>query len=162
MKKYLRLVMIGLVSLSVAQASQITTALYATDGNNKLLGSIAFLDTPYGLLITPNLTDVPAGLHGLHLHQHATCSDRGMAAGGHFDPSNTNTHLGPYGIGHAGDLPVLYVGADGQANTPTLAPRLKTDDLKHLAIMVHAGGDTYSDVPLLGGGGARWACGVIN
>ena len=30
------------------------------------------------------------------------------------------------------------------------------------ALIVHAGGDTYSDTPPLGGGGARVACGVAN
>ncbi|HAQ86214.1 MAG TPA: superoxide dismutase [Cu-Zn] SodC1, partial [Pseudomonas sp.] len=43
------------------------------------------------------------------------------------------------------------------------APRLKSlGDLKGHALMVHEGGDNYSDEPKpLGGGGARVACGVI-
>ena len=161
MNKYVGLLLIALISTSVCQASSITTTLYTTDGSNKSLGHVEFRDTPLGLLITPDLKTVPAGLHGFHLHQNADCSDKGMAAGGHFDPKNTNVHQGPYGNGHLGDLPVLYVDVDGQANTPTLAPRLKTDDLKGLTLMVHAGGDNYKDIPPLGGGGARWACGVI-
>lgn len=84
-----------------------------------------------------------------------------MAAGGHFDPQNTNTHQGPYSNGHLVDLPVLYVDADGQAHTPILAPRLKTSDLNGLAVMVHENGDNYSDTPALGGGGERIACGRI-
>lgn len=161
MNKYFGLLLMGLISTSACHASQVTTILYTTDGSNKSLGQVEFRDTPFGLLITPNLMAVPAGLHGFHLHQHADCSDKGMAAGGHFDPKNTNTHQGPYGNGHLGDLPVLYVDINGQAHTPTLTPRLKTDDLKGLTLMVHAGGDNYTDKPPLGGGGARWACGVI-
>ena len=43
-----------------------------------------------------------------------------------------------------------------------IAPRLKLADVQGLAIMVHAGGDNYSDDPKpLGGGGDRIACGVI-
>jgi len=43
-----------------------------------------------------------------------------------------------------------------------LAPRLKLADVQGRAIMVHAGGDNYSDEPQpLGGGGERIACGVI-
>ena len=85
-----------------------------------------------------------------------------LAAGGHLDPSNTGKHEGPYGKGHLGDLPVLYVGADGKAMLPVLAPRLKVADLKGRSLMIHAGGDNYSDQPdKLGGGGARIACGVI-
>lgn len=148
--------------LSVACfASQVTAEIYTADSHHQLLGHVDFKDTPSGLLITPNLKALPAGLHGFHLHQHANCNDHAMAAGGHFDPQNTNTHQGPYGNGHLGDLPVLYVDADGQAHTPTLAPRLKTADLQGLAVMVHANGDNYTDTPALGGGGERVACGGI-
>ena len=50
----------------------------------------------------------------------------------------------------------------GEATTPVLAPRLDMDDLKGRALMVHEGGDNYSDSPQkLGGGGPRAACGVI-
>ena len=125
------------------------------------LGSVEFVDSPFGLLIQPQLNNLPAGVHGFHIHQNASCDNKGMAAGGHFDPQNTGKHLGPYGQGHLGDLPVLIVDADGNATLPTLAPRLKEQDLKGHSLMIHAGGDNYSDIPKkLGGGGARLACGV--
>lgn len=42
------------------------------------------------------------------------------------------------------------------------ALRLTTADLTGGAIVIHAGGDNYSDSPdKLGGGGARVACGVV-
>src|SRR3990167_5576814 len=161
MQKFLVIFFLNsLLSLSCF-ATQVSTDIYTADNNHKLLGSVDFQDTPFGLLITPNLTALPAGLHGFHLHQHANCNDHAMAAGGHFDPQKANTHQGPYSNGHLGDLPVLYVDADGQAHTPILAPRLKTSDLKGLAVMVHANGDNYSATPTLGGGGERIACGVI-
>ena len=149
----------SLLSLSCI-AAEVSVDIYSAD-NNKLLGSVDFKDTPFGLLITPNLSSLPTGLHGFHLHQHANCDDHAMAAGGHFDPENSNTHQGPYGKGPLGDLPVLYVDANGQAHTPILAPRLKTEELKGLAVMVHANGDNYTDTPALGGGGARVACGTF-
>jgi Cu-Zn family superoxide dismutase len=84
------------------------------------------------------------------------------AAGGHFDPLMTGKHEGPYGNGHSGDLPFLYVDKDGKALLPVLAPRLKVSDLKGRSLMIHAGGDNYSDVPeKLGGGGSRLACGAV-
>jgi Cu-Zn family superoxide dismutase len=71
-------------------------------------------------------------------------------------------HSGPFAAGHLGDLPALYVDAGGDSTVPVLAPRLKTSDLKGRSLMIHAGGDNYSDQPqALGGGGARMACGVI-
>jgi Cu-Zn family superoxide dismutase len=85
-----------------------------------------------------------------------------LAAGGHYDPAGANKHLGPQGAGHLGDLPAITVGADGKAVTAVVAARLKLADVKGRSLMIHAGGDNYSDQPVpLGGGGARVACGVI-
>lgn len=159
MRQFTVILVFSLFSFS-ALAGQVSTKIYSTD-TNKPLGQVVFQDTEYGLLITPDLQALPTGLHGFHLHEHPNCGDKGKAAGGHFDPKNTKTHQGPYGQGHLGDLPVLFVTEDGKATTPTLAPRLKTSDLKAVALIVHGGGDTYSDQPNLGGGGARIACGVI-
>lgn len=151
----------SLFLLSSAHAATITSEMYATETGQKI-GDVVFEDSQYGLLIKPQLSSLPAGqMHGFHLHQHADCGDHGMKAGSHYDPANANTHAGPYGNGHLGDLPVLAVNSEGQANVPLLAPRLKTSDLHGLAVMVHAGGDNYSDNPPLGGGGARIACGQI-
>jgi Cu-Zn family superoxide dismutase len=62
-----------------------------------------------------------------------------------------------------GDLPRLEVGADGAVKTSLIAPRIKdVSQLKGHALMIHAGGDNYSDTPPLGGGGSRIACGVLN
>ena len=64
--------------------------------------------------------------------------------------------------GHKGDLPAVYVTADGKATYPVLAPRLKVADLAGHALMIHVGGDNYSDHPAaLGGRGGRMACGVV-
>jgi len=150
----------SLLFSSVSFASVITTTIYSTDNNKAPLGTVTFTDTAYGLLITPALHTLKPGAHGFHLHQHADCGDAGMHAGGHFDPQNSQKHEGPYGNGHLGDLPVLFI-LDGKANTPLLAPRLKTSDLSGLALMIHEGGDNYSDNPPLGGGGARIGCGII-
>lgn len=83
--------------------------------------------------------------------------------GGHFDPKLTGKHFGPYNTkGHLGDLPALFVDDNGLATVPTLAPKLRLKNLHAHAIVIHAGGDNYSDVPeKLGGGGARIGCGVI-
>jgi Cu-Zn family superoxide dismutase len=85
-----------------------------------------------------------------------------LAAGGHYDPMKTGKHGFPWGDGHLGDLPPLFVNGDGVANQPVLAPRLKLGDLAGHSLMVHAGGDNHADHPAaLGGGGARMVCGVF-
>lgn len=161
MNKLNTCLLLTLLGISSSYAAQITVNLLATTDNKTSIGHVSFQDTPYGLLITPDLSALPPGLHGLHLHQHPHCGDHGTDAGAHFDPENTNSHQGPYGAGHLGDLPVLYVDNAGKANTPTLAPRLKTRDLQGISLMIHAGGDNYTNTPPLGGGGARIACGAM-
>ena len=86
------------------------------------------------------------------------------AAGGHYDPSAAGKHMGPMGEGHLGDLPLITVGADGTFKGMLMAPHIHSvAALKGHAVMIHAGGYTYSDTPApLGGGGARIACGVAN
>lgn len=134
------------------------------------IGKINARVTKFGVLLTPNLHGLTPGMHGFHTHQNADCGAgekggekiAGLAAGGHFDPENTGVHEGPFGAGHLGDLPALFVAADGTATHPVLAPRLKLHDLDDRSLMIHAGGDNYSDQPkALGGGGARMACGVV-
>lgn len=161
MKRTLASLSLGLCLATSGFAAEATATMSSTNPGQPVEGKIIFIDTPYGLLIKPVLKNLPVGAHGFHLHQHADCGDMGNHAGGHYDPQNTNSHQGPYGNGHLGDMPVLFIGSDGTANTPLLAPRLKVSDLNGLAVMIHAGGDTYSDTPPLGGGGARIACGVI-
>jgi len=134
------------------------------------IGIVTLTWTPEGILFTPDLKNLPAGTHGFHLHEKPDCANTTVdgvvtiagAAGGHWDPEKTGKHEGPYGQGHLGDLPVLYVAADGTATTPVVAPRLKDLNRVHsLALMVHVGGDNFSDNPKLGGGGMRMACGVV-
>lgn len=127
------------------------------------LGKVTLQDTKYGLLISPQLSKLTPGLHGIHVHVNPSCADNGMAAGGHLDPSKSEKHLGPYNShGHLGDLPALYVAKDGTATLPTLAPRLTVKQVEDHSIMIHEGGDNYSDQPeKLGGGGTRFACAVV-
>ena len=148
----------------------VKVSLVSEQGVGKEIGTITASDSKYGLILTPQLTDLAPGLHGFHVHDKPDCSHAmkdgkavpALAAGGHYDPANMGKHEGPYGNGHLGDLPALYVSADGKATLPVLAPRLKVADIKGRSLMIHAGGDNYSDTPApLGGGGARAACGVV-
>jgi Cu-Zn family superoxide dismutase len=153
---------IALLGTSLASASLIIPVnLTGEDGSTKKIGTVTADDTIYGLLLTPKLHDLPPGMHGFHVHAMAACNHEGMAAGGHYDPDKSDKHKGPYENGHLGDLPVLIVDARGEATLPVLAPRLKLEAIKNRALMIHAGGDNYSDTPKLGGGGARIACGLI-
>ena len=154
-----------LFSMSFASAATLQVPIYKTikQGVGRPIGTVTFQDTQYGLLIKPHLKDLKPGLHGFHIHEKPDCSNDGKQAGGHFDPQGTDQHKGPYNPnGHLGDLPVLYVQSDGQADVPVLAPRLSVHQIQGHSVMIHQQGDNYSDHPeALGGGGARVACGVI-
>lgn len=143
----------------------------SAEGVGARLGEVQVTESKYGLVFTPSLAGLTPGLHGFHLHQNGSCAPAeskgkmtaAQAAGGHYDPANSGKHGAPWGDGHLGDLPALYVDADGRATQPVLAPRLKLADLPGRALMVHVGGDNHADHPApLGGGGARMACGVIS
>jgi len=166
------LLVAGLWATNPAYAKELVVQMHLTsaEGIGKEIGTITAADSSFGLVLTPHLKDLPPGFHGFHVHQNADCNPGkesgktvpALAAGGHYDPKGTGKHEGPYGEGHLGDLPQLYVASDGQAVGPVLAPHLKVSDLKGHSLMIHAGGDNYSDQPQkLGGGGARLACGSI-
>ncbi|MDF1759246.1 MAG: superoxide dismutase family protein [Coxiellaceae bacterium] len=137
--------------------------MHLLNGQNTSIGTVTATDTDKGLKLTPNLHGLPPGYHGFHVHVNPDCGNKGMAAGGHFDPLDTKQHLGPYKYGHRGDLPRLGVNKKGDANTPMVAPHLTVDKIKDHSLMIHLHGDNYADVPKpLGGGGPRLACGVIH
>ncbi len=137
--------------------------LVDTGGNGKTLGTIKLDDTLYGLLLTPQLHDLPTGTHGFHVHTLPFCNNYGIAAGGHFDPERTFQHRGPYrGSGHLGDLPVLIVNVRGHATLPVLAPRLKLSQIYGRSLIIFAGSDNYSEKPLKEHASkTRIACGII-
>ena len=171
--KKLGIVILVLLAAGVSvQAGELVVPMHLIDsaGITKAIGTVKASASPYGTVLTPNLKDLSPGLHGFHVHQNPDCGPGvksgkkipGLAAGGHYDPAGAGRHESPYGNGHLGDLPALYVDANGKANHPVLAPRLKLADLKGRSMIIHAGGDNYSDNPeKLGGGGARAACGVV-
>jgi Cu-Zn family superoxide dismutase len=159
-------------SLGYASAAEVIVPMNAVNakGTDKPIGSITITESSFGLVITPSLQGLEAGMHGFHVHENPSCEPKdkdgkpvaALSAGSHYDPNASKHHGAPWGDGHLGDLPALIAGQDGKANYAVLAPRLKLSDLKSRALIIHAGGDNYSDAPApLGGGGVRIACGVI-
>ena len=161
-----------LASAATAYGAETTVTLSLADVKDigVPVGTVRIVETRYGLVFYPALTGLPPGLHGFHVHENPSCapgerdgvSVAALVAGGHLDPQATKRHGEPWGDGHLGDLPALYVASDGSASNAVLAPRLKFVDVVNRSLMVHVGGDNHSDHPApLGGGGARLACGVI-
>lgn len=158
------LALICITGAANSYAETVMMNFTASQGTDKSAGTIQITETKHGLLFTPKLQGISSGIHGFHVHLNPDCANNGMAAKGHFDPTKSNKHLGPYDDkGHLGDLPALYATAEGMVDLPVLAPRIKhVSEIKGHALMVHSGGDNYSDAPQpLGGGSSRMVCGII-
>ena len=165
---------VALAMVGPAQAQQLAATLEAVtaDGVGAPIGTVTVAPSDGGATFTVRLQGLQPGPHGFHVHADGNCGPghgadgkmaAAMQAGGHWDPAGTKKHLGPDGEGHLGDLPVLEAQADGTVSATVVAPRIRdVEALRGKALMVHAGGDNYSDQPKpLGGGGARVACGVL-
>lgn len=169
MKKTLFVSALLLAACNTSQ-STITVPMYSTDSSS-YIGKVIFSDTSKGLRIQTDLTNLPFGEHGFHVHEYPNCNtginknhqiELALAAGGHYDPEKTGKHLGPNGDGHKGDLPRLIVSTNGKTQQVFYLTGIKTTDFANKSLMIHAGGDNYKDTPLpLGGGGKRIACGII-
>ena len=163
--------LLSLASPGLAEEASADMYAVSTEGIGESIGTVQLSDGADGLTLAVDVQGLTPGDHGFHLHQNGSCEPAANAegqmtpagdAGGHYDPESTGKHAGPEGEGHKGDLPVLEVGNDGMAMAELTAPRLTVADARGKALMIHAGGDNYSDQPQpLGGGGGRVACGVV-
>ena len=163
-------VLCGLVPPAYAAKSiKVTMNLITVDGVGKSVGTITIKEGKDGVTLEPKLKDLPPGEHGFHVHEKPSCdpADKdgkktaGQAAGAHYDPDATKAHKGPGGGGHKGDPPKLVVSDKGEAKDKLEVKGVTLADFQGRALMIHAGGDNYSDAPKpLGGGGDRIVCGV--
>lgn len=159
------------VASGAAVAQQRAVDIYRiTDaGVGEKIGTVSLFDSEDGLALEVNVTGLPAGQRGFHVHEKGDCGPgmkdgkmvAGMAAGPHYDPEGHKSHQGPEGSGHKGDLPALTGDDQGVIKQTVAAPRLKFADVAGRSIVIHEGGDNYSDQPENGGGKGRIACGVI-
>ena len=175
MKPFLSTVACALLGLAgtpaLAEEASAEMHSVSAEGIGESMGTVQLSDGDGGLTLAVDVQGLTPGEHGFHLHQNGSCEPAAnaegqmtaaLSAGGHYDPDETGTHAGPEGDGHKGDLPVLEVGSDGMATAELTAPRLTVADARGKALVIHAGGDNYSDEPAaLGGGGARVACGIV-
>jgi Cu-Zn family superoxide dismutase len=167
----LALVLAAIASPASAADPTITMRKATPDGTGDILGTITITTSSAGATFLLDLHGLPPGQHGFHVHENGTCGPTllggiripGGAAGEHLDPDSTGKHTGPLGDGHLGDLPVIEATAAGIAKLSVTAPRIKdVDVLRKRSLIVQTGGDNYSDSPARdGGGGGRFACGVV-
>ena len=133
---------------------KVVAPIKTSDGKDA--GTATFEQKGDKLQIKLNLKNLPAGVHGFHIHQHPVCDAPDFkGAGGHFDPvshQHTNVTVELGGTAQAKySLAYLSMGT-GQPN----------DILANggTAIMFHEKADDLVTDPT-GNAGNRIACGVI-
>lgn len=161
----------AMLSAAPAAATEVSVDIrkITASGVGDKLGTVEISDkSGGGLEFKVDVTGIPPGEHGFHLHAKGDCgpsekdgkASAGLAAGAHYDPAAVKSHKGPMGSGHKGDLPFL-TATDKGVNVVVTAPHLKMADVLGRSIVIHEGGDNYTDHPENGGGKGRIACGVV-
>jgi superoxide dismutase, Cu-Zn family len=148
------------------EESQLSAPLMGVGG--KPVGVLELRDTPNGVLVSATIEEgaLPAGVHAIHFHEKADCSNTETfeTAGGHHNPTGAEhgylQDAGP----HAGDLPNFNIAATGTTAMSAFNPmvRFKEGDAPLLdadgsSVVIHAGPDDYESQPA-GDSGGRIAC----
>jgi superoxide dismutase, Cu-Zn family len=132
------------------------------------IGAAKILTVKEGVKIEVNVSQLPPGTHGIHIHAVGKCEGPDfMSAGPHFNPyTKKHGKDNPEGP-HAGDLLNIEVKADGTAKANLLDTMVTLGDGPNsvfhnggTAIVIHAKEDDYKTDPA-GNSGPRIACGVI-
>ena len=164
-----------------APAGELTGTLVDPAGEE--VGSVSFSEAEGGTEVSVQVTGLPPGFHGLHVHAVGVCEPDSANP---TDPSMTGDFLsagGHLGAGesdhgaHRGDLPSLYVTGSGTGSLTAVTDALTLADLTDedgSAVMVHEGPDNYANVPEryapggpdqmtrnTGDAGGRIACGPV-
>ena len=150
------------VAAQVASAELINTA-------GAPIGTATLTQGPNGVLVHVKVTGLEPGKHGLHLHSHGVCAteDGFKSAAGHVGLKEGGHGLmNPEGP-EPGDLPNLFVAADGSGEMEAFSDMLSLEggangllDADGSSFIIHENGDDHLSQPI-GGAGARVACGFL-
>jgi len=129
----------AVVDLHEARGSGVTGTL-TVEPNNQ--GKIRITGKVYGL---------EPGTHGFHVHEHGSIGNDCMDAGGHFNPYNTEDHVG--------DIGTIFTPEDGLTEVDVVDDVITLGDdgfhdIEGLSIVIHGSRE-------LGQGKPRVACGII-
>ncbi len=166
MKKLILLSLLVITAMACASARRgpmAMASLQPTSGSTAR-GTVHFQELADGSVeVQVDLTGVPPGVHGFHIHDKGDCGDNGNAAGGHFNPTNM-PHASPDAASHhAGDFGNVTAGDSSEIHTRFTTRSITvhegmTSVVGH-AVILHANPDDLTSQPT-GNAGARIACGV--
>ncbi len=144
------------------------------DDDGKTVGEAVF--TPSGSSVKIDVrvnaeSGIPAGFHGMHIHQNGVCQTGGSeafsSAGSHLQVDGRTSHPS------SGDLVSINVLKDGTGETVTTTDAVNLEQIVGKAIVIHEKADNFANIPTryapapdeqtmkTGDAGSRLACGVI-
>ncbi len=148
------------------EGSAAKAVLHDVSGNP--VGVVKLTEKAGAVRVRVEVQGLPAGFHGFHVHTIGACTPPFTSALGHFNPGGTGHP------GHAADMPVLLVNADGTGEARFVSDRYRVSDVLGRAVIIHANPDNYANIPTryaaggadattlaTGDAGGRIACGVI-
>ena len=156
-----------LVGWAFGKAAKTAKADLANSKGEKV-GKANLKETPKGVSLSLEVSNLPPGVHGFHIHAVGKCEAPDFkSAGGHFNPEGKKHGWeNPEGH-HAGDLQNLTVDAQGKAKVKLVVTGVTLGEGPNslfqpqgTAIVIHANPDDMKTDPA-GNAGARIACGVI-
>jgi len=130
----------------------------------KVSGAVHFTQEGSGVHVVADVSGVPPGKHGFHLHETGVCTAPDYkSAGGHWNPGHAGHACMPVEPRHAGDLGNITVGSDGKGHLDVILSGVSVsgaDSVIGKAVVLHAAEDDCKTQPT-GNAGGRLACGVV-
>jgi Cu-Zn family superoxide dismutase len=151
-KTTIAVAILALIALAApASAADKATALLK-DADGKEVGKVTLIAVPSGVLLAVDLTDMPPGDHGFHIHGIGKCEVPSFkSAGGHFNPEEDEHGILNEAGPHAGDMPNIHVPASGKLTVEVLnqSVNLSLGLLagKGTAIFIHQAPEDYISNP---------------
>jgi Cu-Zn family superoxide dismutase len=169
MKTYIATLALILASPVVAGGHAPTAGADLINKEGEVIGTATLQQAPTGVLVHVKVSGLTPGKHGLHLHSHGVCEPGTgfKSAKGHVGKvEGAHGLLNPKGP-EAGDLPNLFVGADGTGEMEAFTTLVSVECGEHglldadgSTFIIHEKGDDHLSQPI-GGAGGRVACGII-
>lgn len=165
MKRHVLATAAAFAVLAFPAFAQTAATAVLMDQSNISLGTLELTEMEGGIHITGELTGVPNGDHGIHIHETGMCDTATQfeTAGAHYEPGEHKHGAENPDGPHAGDLRNITADDDGEATVDLQAEGVTLAELVEgdgSAIVLHSDPDDYKTDPS-GNSGDRFACGII-